>query len=106
MSERHVLTTEIGAALGILGLLLVFLPLFLQRATQKMGVAGTARERMTWIILSWALPGLIALAGVDATLGLLTLWGIVDCAKITGWVLLALIWLVVCTSFVTVQKVL
>jgi hypothetical protein len=86
---------EIGAALGILGLLLVFLPLFVQGAVAAAAGREPQRERRARIRQAWAIPGLIALAAADATLGLLTLWDKVGAAGATAWLLIVLVWLVV-----------
>jgi hypothetical protein len=86
---------EIGAALGILGLLLVFLPLFVQAAAAAASGREPQKERRARIRQAWAIPGLIGLAAADATLGLLTLWGKTGAAGVSGWLLVALVWLVV-----------
>ena len=104
MGERDVLITEIGAALTILGLLLVFLPLFVGRAAASAGINASQDEIKAAVRLAWAVPLLIALAAGDATVGLLTLWSRIDAAELTGWVLLGLIWLVVSLAVVTVAS--
>lgn len=75
MSARDVLAVEIGAALGILGLLLVFLPLFVEAAVRAGGGRETQQERRARMRQAWGVPVLIGLAALDATLGLVTLWG-------------------------------
>ena len=94
---------EIGAALGILGLLLVFLPLFVQAAVQAGGGRETQEERRARMRQAWGVPLLIAVAALDATFGLVTLWGKGDLATATGWLLLVLVWLVVALSARTVR---
>lgn len=96
MAERDVLATEVGAALAILGLLLVFLPLLTQ--SFQTGTGGRvdqaelrARGRRPW----WAVATM-AIAGLDATLGLIGFWnGQEELAKATGFLLIALVWAVV-----------
>ncbi len=95
MSARDAVGVEIGAALGILGLLLVFLPLFVQAAVQAAGGRETQKERRARVLQAWGVPVLIAIAAIDATLGLVTLWGKSDAATATGWLLIALVWLIV-----------
>jgi hypothetical protein len=104
MGERDVLTAEVGAALGILGLLLVFLPLFLQSLEATYEGRATARERRARAWRAWSVPALIAIAATDATLGVLTLWGTVCAARATGYMLLGLIWLVVAVAATAVWK--
>jgi hypothetical protein len=94
MSARDVVGVEIGAVLAILGLLLVFLPLFLQSAAMAKGGKESQRERRRRILRAWCVPALIAIAAVDAVLGLLTLWGKTGAATETGWLLVALVGLV------------
>ena len=50
MDERDLLQAEIGAALAILGLLLVFLPLFLERAAVVMTGDITQKQRRCWLL--------------------------------------------------------
>jgi hypothetical protein len=95
VGERDALGVEIGAALGTLGLLLVFLPLFVQAAAAASSGREPQKERRARIRQAWAVPALIALAAADATLGLLTLWGKTDAAAASAWLLLVLVWLVV-----------
>jgi hypothetical protein len=98
VGRRDTLGVEIGAALAILGLLLVFLPLFLSAIRQAAGGREPARTRRLRIAQAWVVPGLIALAAADATLGLLTLWGTCDLGKPTAISLVVLVWLVASLS--------
>ncbi len=104
MDARDTLSVEIGAALGILGLLLVFLPLFVQAVLRAEGGRESQKERRVRLLQAWAVPVLIAIAALDATLGLITLWGKSDAGGATGWLLLVLVWLVVVLSAWTVQR--
>ena len=103
MSARDTLAVEIGAALGILGLLLVFLPLFVQAAVRAGGGNETQQERRARMRQAWGIPLLIGIAALDATFGLLTIWDKQDLAAATGWLLLVLVWLVVALSAWTVR---
>jgi hypothetical protein len=95
MAERDTLIAEVGAALAILGLLLVFLPLFLQAARGAAQGREPQQTRRARVRQAWSVPFLIAIAAADATLGLVTLWTTVDAARATGVLLLVLVWLVV-----------
>lgn len=98
MSERDTLGVEIGAAIGILGLLLVFLPLFVQAALRAGGGNETQDQLRARRRQAWAVPVLIGVAALDATLGLVTLWDKVEVGAIAGWVLIALVWHLVALS--------
>jgi hypothetical protein len=95
MAERDVLLAEVGAAFAILGLLLVFLPLFLESVKEAEGGVLSARERRLRLLRSWSVPATILLAALDATMGLLTLWGTCALAKPTGALLLGVTFCVV-----------
>ncbi|MEX2555165.1 MAG: hypothetical protein WEB06_05990 [Actinomycetota bacterium] len=103
MSERDTLGVEIGTAIGILGLLLVFLPLFVQAAARAGGGHESAEQRRARTRQAWAVPVLIGVAALDATLGLVTLWDKLDVGSIAGWLLLVLVWHVVALSVWTVK---
>ncbi len=103
MSKHDVLGIEVGAALGILGLLLVFLPLFIQQAARAGGGRESQKTRERRIAQAWAASGLVAVAAADATLGLLSLWGTWNAGDAAGWLLLALVWLIVGLSALAVR---
>jgi uncharacterized membrane protein len=98
LDARDALGVEIGAALGILGLLLVFLPLFVQAAADAAQGKEPQKERRARIRQAWGVSLLIGIAATDATLGLLTLWGTWLVAGIVGWLLVTLMWLVAVLS--------
>ena len=52
---------------------------------------------------AWGIPLLIAIAALDATFGLLTIWDKQDLGAATGWLLIVLVWLVVALSAWTVR---
>ncbi len=102
MHETLVVETE--AAFTILGLLLVFLPMFLTvlaRAEESDG--SMPGSRFLVIALAWSVPVLIVLAGLDATFGLLAIWGNGEAAKPTAFLLLLLTWLVALLAVVAVK---
>jgi hypothetical protein len=100
---RETLIVETEAAFVILGLLLVFLPMYLGVLARTEANAESGRSRRVVHALAWSVPVLIVLAGVDATLGLLTLWGHADDAKPTAILLLVLTWLVALLALAAVK---
>ncbi len=104
MSSQAAVFAEIAGALGILGLLLVFLPLYIQQVAEAGGGNESQRERKVRIALAWAVPALIGLASVDVTVGLFSIWGKWHTADLTGWLLLILVWLVALLACLTVQR--
>ena len=104
MTSRDVVLAEVGAAFGILGLLLVFLPLFLQ-AFERAVAEQTAFEAVRAIgFRAYVVAGAIALAAVVVTLGLLALWLESDpLAVLTGIGLLVLTWSVVILAAMAVS---
>jgi hypothetical protein len=103
VDARDALGVEIGAAIGMLGLLLVFLPLFVQAAANASQGKEPQKERRARIRQAWVVAFLVAIAAVDATLGLLSLWGTWGVATLTGWLLVALLWLVVGVATLAVK---
>jgi uncharacterized membrane protein len=103
VDTKHALGVEVGAALGILGLLLVFLPLFVQAAANAAQGKEPQKERRARIRQAWGVPVLIAVAAIDATLGLLSLWDTWGVAGTVGWLLIVLMWLVVVLAAWTVK---
>lgn len=95
MEKRDVLLTEVSAALAILGLLLVYLPLFIQWFQKGTGGQVSQSELRERARRRWLVVGIMVVAALDATLGLLALWGAEDLAVPTGYALLALVWLTV-----------
>ncbi len=104
MGLRDTLIVETEAAFVILGLLLVFLPMYLSVLARAEANTESSRTRRAVHALAWSIPALILLAGADATLGLLALWGHADDAKPTRAVLLIILtWLVVLLALVAVK---
>jgi hypothetical protein len=101
MGSHEAVLAEIAGALGILGLLLVFLPLYIQQVGEAAGGSESQAERKKRIAWAWAVPGLVALASLDATVGLFALWGKWGTADLTGWLLLALVWLIAALAATT-----
>ena len=88
----------ITSAFAIAGLLLVFLPFFAQMIDEPVKDRDTARYRTWGKFIIWAVPFLVLIAAVDATLGLLTQANICDLTQLAFWFLVILIWLVVLLS--------
>ena len=95
MTSRDVLLTEAAAAFGILGLLLVFLPLFLQAFERAVEAEQPYATVQAIGLRAYAVAGSVALAAAVATLGLLALWLESDpLAILTSAGLLLLTWCV------------
>lgn len=102
MAERDVLALEIGSALTILTLLLVFLPLFLQSASAAISGEEDAGRIEYLRKRTWVVPAVMAVTAFDATSGLLTMWGDKHWAGLTGWLLLILLWLLVALAVMAI----
>jgi hypothetical protein len=100
---RDTLIVETEAAFTILGLLLVFLPMFLTVLARTEGSANLRGPHLVVVALAWAVPALIVIAGIDATLGLFALWGHTSDAKPTAVLLVVLTWLVALLAVVAVK---
>lgn len=103
MPARDTLVTEIGAAVAILGLLLVFLPLFLDAVAK-----AAASDTTPWLVvkvkkwLTWTVPATMVVAGASATTGLMTLWGTAALGKPCALLLVAAVWLAVLLAAIAV----
>jgi hypothetical protein len=96
VTNRDVLLAEVGAAFGILGLLLVFLPLALHEFDRAVGDEASQSDLDAVERRAWAVAITVALAAVVATLALLALWLNCDVlAVLSGIGLLVLTWCVV-----------
>jgi len=96
VASRDVLLAEVGAAFGILGLLLVFLPLFLQAFERAVGGAQPYEAVRALGFRVYFVGGTIAVAALVVTLGLLGLWlRSHPLAVLTGVGLLVVTWCVV-----------
>ncbi len=94
--SREVVLAEVGAAIAILGLLLVFLPLFLDAAQKAARGAEPIAELRSRKFRAKLVAAAIALAAAVVSVGLVSVW--TDCAPLaimTGIGLLALTWCVV-----------
>jgi hypothetical protein len=95
VTSRDVVLTEAAAAFGILGLLLVFLPLFLQAFERAVEEQRSLATIGTTGLRAYSVAGLVALAATVATLALLALWIESDAlGVVTGIGLLVLTWCV------------
>lgn len=99
MSESYSLILIISSALALVGLLLVFMAFFGRLLETVANNIRLYRVRRSILI---ATPCLIGISVIIATLGLLSLWGILDAAVAASWLLVALIWLIVILSFFAV----
>jgi hypothetical protein len=100
MGESGSLILIISSALALVGLLLVFMAFFSRLVGEEAEKVGVFQVRKTILI---ATPCLIGISAITATLGLLSLWGILDAAVVASWLLVALIWLIVVLSFFAVK---
>src|SRR3954454_11525281 len=73
VASRDVLLAEVGAAFGILGLLLVFLPLFLQAFERAVDEQQPYAAVRAIGFRAYFVAGTVALAAVVVTLSLLAL---------------------------------
>lgn len=103
MNVHDVLIGEVGAAIGVAGLLLVFLPLFVHFVRAAEGGNETASERHRRQAIAWGVVGMVAVTALDITAGLLTLWGMAKWAGLTGWLLLVITWLLVLAAAAVVR---
>ena len=97
----NTLSLEIASALTIAAVLLVFLPFFATHLDRSQGLSSTQIRGLRRLL--WSVPIAIALAGLDAVIGLLTLWGKIEAGQIAGWMLVALVILIVALSFTAVS---
>jgi hypothetical protein len=105
VASRDVLLAETGAAFGILGLLLVFLPLFLQAFERAVDEQQPYAAVRAIGFRAYFVAGTVALASVVVTLALLALWLRCDpLAVLTGIGLLAVTWCVVILAGMAVWK--
>jgi len=103
MGQRDTLIAEVGAAVGIVGLLLVFLPLFLDRLTRASDASMHVLRLRT--VQAWLIPVTSVVAAAATTTGLLTLWGSCRLAHPTAVLVLAATWLVVALAILAVATV-
>ena len=95
MAARDTLVTEVASALALVGLLLVFLPLFLDALGRARGGNVPWRKLRLMKLRPWLVAIAVAIGAADATAGLLTLWGVCSLATLTAVLQLVLLWFVV-----------
>jgi hypothetical protein len=96
VGSRDVLLAEVGAAFAILGLLLVFLPLFLQAFEHAAGGERPYADVRALGLRVYFVGATVALAALVVTVGLLGLWlRSHPLAVLTGVGLLVVTWCVV-----------
>jgi hypothetical protein len=104
VASRDVLLAEVGAAFGILGLLLVFLPLFLHAFERAVGGEQPYRALQAIGVRVYFVAGTVAIAAIVVTLGLLGLWLHSDpLAVSTGIGLLVVTWCVVILAGLAIE---
>ncbi len=103
MGSKDTLVVETEMAFVILGLLLVFLPMFLTVLLRAEESDTFRLPRAIVVALAWSVPLLIVVAGLDATLGLVALWGHPTASKPVAVILVVLTWLVVGLAIVAVK---
>jgi len=92
VSARDTLVTEVASAFVIVGLLLVFLPLFLDAVGRGKG-GNVSWFKLRWLkVRAWLVTVAVGLGAADATFGLLTLWGTFKLAEATAILLVVLVW--------------
>ena len=95
------LAAEVSGAISVTGLMLVFLPFFLDRLHRS-----RAQLPVKWIrrlrALMWFTAALVLLPAAAATTGLITLWGAQDLAVVTAVLSVATVWLVGVYTLLTV----
>jgi hypothetical protein len=108
MNKEAALSTLVQCAVGMLGLLLVFLPVFLQyirESRDSEGNRGTRANQRDLKSLAYAVIFIMGVVALDATLGMLALW---DAPSHVGYaagvVFLALPWLIVALAWVALKK--
>jgi hypothetical protein len=105
VTSRDVVLAEASAAFGILGLLLVFLPLFLQAFERAVAAEQPYLTVRAIGYRASFVAGSVALAAAVATLGLLALWIESDAlAVVTGVGLLVLTWCVAALAAMAAWK--
>jgi hypothetical protein len=103
VGSKDTLVVETEMAFVILGLLLVFLPMFLTVLLRAEESETFRLPRPIVVALAWSVPLLIVVAGLDATLGLVALWGHPSASKPVAFILVVLTWLVVGLAVVAVK---
>jgi hypothetical protein len=103
VGSKETLIVETEVAFVILGLLLVFLPMFLTVLLRAEESDSFRLPHGAAVVLAWSVPVLIVVAGVDATLGLFALWGYTNASKPEAVILAFLTWLVVGLAVVAVK---
>jgi hypothetical protein len=105
VASRDVLVAEVGAAFGILGLLLVFLPLFLKAFERALDEQQPYAAVRAIGFRAYFVAGTIAFAAAVATVALLALWLRSDpLAVLAGVGLVVVTWSVVILAGMAVWR--
>jgi hypothetical protein len=103
VGSKETLIVETEVAFVILGLLLVFLPMFLTVLLRAEESDAISVPRGVAVTLAWSVPVLIILAALDGSLGLLALWGHTTASTPAAFLLIILTWLVVILAVIAVK---
>jgi hypothetical protein len=77
--------------------------MFLSVLTRGESTPSFKAPRFVGFALAWSVPALILLAGIDATFGLLALWGHHSVVRPTAVLLVVLTWLIAVLAVVAVK---
>jgi hypothetical protein len=105
LQDRDTLIAEVGAAVGLVGLVLVFLPIFLNAVGRGRGGNVPWRKLRLLKLQSWLVAGTVGVGAADATLGLLTLWGTCEFARPTAILLVVAVWAVVLLAILATLQI-
>ena len=101
MAEPGVLEAEASGLIAISGLMLVFLPFFLDRVrAARERLPRNSLRRLTALV--WFTALLVGLPAAGSAFGLLTLWRIADASGLVAWMTLGSVVLVVIFTLLTV----
>jgi hypothetical protein len=101
MAEPGVVEAEVSSLIALSGLMLVFLPFFLDRVRgARERLSRVSLRRMTLLI--WLTALLVGLPAIASAFGLLTIWRVVEASGLVGWMTLISMCLLVTYTLVTV----
>jgi hypothetical protein len=93
VSDENILVTEFSALVGLAGLILVFIPFFLQRLGDSRETLSTAATRTISVVI-WVVGLSLIVPVAGATTALITLLDSCELAGLTNFLTFASIWLV------------
>ncbi len=101
MAEQSVIEAEVSGLIALSGLMLVFLPFFLDRLRSRSEGLPVMQLRLLRA-LAWLTALLVIVPAVGAILGLLTLWGFVALSGLIGGITVIAIGSVAAYTLLTV----